>query len=401
MNLMLDDWKRAHGAMLTDAAVAALLLAFTFRLAITQYAQQQEIVQRKAAQDQLSAANGTIGSLLEEARLETGAVTQISEIGALLQGCASRDEAFGLIPERMARLFPGTSGTLSVLNSIRTRAEVVARWGDVRSEDASLSIPLVAHEEAIGVLVVQDDRQSSVGTRPPYANEAARQRHLASAVAEHIALTVSNLDLRGALHLQATRDPLTGLYNRRYMQESLDREFYRARRRERPLSVMMLDIDHFKRYNDNFGHAAGDDALRLVGETLLGSVRAEDLACRYGGEEFLLILPECPLEQAGVRADQIRARLKELYLEREGELPDVVTVSIGVAAFHETITRNVEVLIKFADDALYQAKHDGRDRVAIARQEQPHASVEDCSVAAPDPGPTSHPADLASAKSAT
>jgi len=391
MNLMLDDWKRAHGAMLTDAAVAALLLAFTFRLALTQYAQQQEIIQRKAAQEQLSAANETIGGLLEEARIETGAVIQISEIGALMQGCASRDEAFHLIPERMVRLFPGTSGTLSVLNSTRTRAALVAGWGHVRSEGTSLSIPLIAHEEALGVLVVQDDCQPSALTRPPCANEAAHRRQLASAVAEHIALTVSNLDLREALHLQATRDPLTGLYNRRYMEESLDREFHRARRRERPLSLMMLDIDHFKRYNDNYGHAAGDDALRLVGETLLGSVRAEDLACRYGGEEFLLILPECPLEQAGVRADQIRGRLKELYLEREGELPDVVTVSIGVSAFTET-TDSVELLIKFADDALYQAKHAGRDRVAIARPEQPHAA---------DPDRASYPDAIASAKSAT
>jgi diguanylate cyclase (GGDEF)-like protein len=175
------------------------------------------------------------------------------------------------------------------------------------------------------------------------------------------------------------------------MQEALERELHRARRRERPLSVMMLDIDHFKRYNDKFGHAAGDDALRLVGETLLGIVRAEDLACRYGGEEFVIILPECGLEQAGVRADEIRARLKELYLEREGELPDVVTVSIGVAAFLETTDR-VDLLIKFADEALYQAKHDGRDRVAIARPEQPHTV---------DPQPTGYPEDIANAKSAT
>src|SRR5258705_10666203 len=176
MNLMLDDWKRAHGAMLTDAAVAALLLAFTFRLALTQYAQQQEIIQRKAAQEQLSAANETIGGLVEEAPIETGAVTQISEIGALMQGCASRDEAFHLIPERMVRLFPGTSGTLSVLNSTRTRAALVAGWGHVRSEGTSLSIPLIAHEEALGLLVVQDDCQTSALTRPPGANEAAHRR---------------------------------------------------------------------------------------------------------------------------------------------------------------------------------------------------------------------------------
>jgi hypothetical protein len=129
MNLMLDDWKRAHGAMLTDAAVAALLLAFTLRLALTQYAQQQEIVQRKAAQDELSVANQTISGLLEEARIETGAITQISELSTLLQACGSRGEAFRVIPERMVRLFPGTAGALSVLNVSRTRAESVAEWG--------------------------------------------------------------------------------------------------------------------------------------------------------------------------------------------------------------------------------------------------------------------------------
>jgi diguanylate cyclase (GGDEF)-like protein len=375
MDLMLDDWKRAHGALLTNAAFAASLMAFTFRLALTQYGQQQEIIQRKAAQEQLSAANETIGGLLEEARLDTSAVTQISEIGALMQGCGSRDEAFRLVPERMVRLFPRTSGMLSVLNSTRNRAEVVAEWGHIASKGESISIPLIAHEEAVGVLVIQDDGPPSSVTRPPYANEAARRRQLASSVAEHIALTVSNLDLREALQLQATRDPLTGLYNRRYMQEALERELHRARRRERPLSVMMLDIDHFKRYNDKFGHAAGDDALRLVGETLLGIVRAEDLACRYGGEEFVIILPECPLEQAGIRANEVRARLKELYLEREGELPDVVTVSIGVAAFLETTDR-VDLLIKFADEALYHAKHDGRDQVAIARPELPQAAIQ-------------------------
>ncbi len=422
IDLMLDDWKRAHGAMLTDAAVAASLLAFTFRLALTQYGQQQEIAQRKTAQEELSVANETISGLLEDARIETTAVTQISELGALLQACASRNEAFRVIPERLVRLFPGTSGALSVLNASRNRAESVAQWGlrppldqsftpaespslrpgsahpsagedsalrsdQLRPYVASLSIPLIANDDAIGVLVLQDDGQPSDASLPSHPHELARRQQLASAVAEHIALTISNLDLREALHLEAIRDPLTSLYNRRYMQESLEREVHRARRLERPLSVMILDIDHFKRYNDAFGHAAGDDALRLVGETLLCSVRAEDLACRYGGEEFVVILPECPLQQAVVRAEQVRSRLKELYAERAGELPDVLTVSIGVAAFGET-TDNVDLLIKFADQALYQAKRDGRDRVVIARPGQtdyprsPHSLTEADPIAA-------------------
>ena len=422
MNLMLDDWKRAHGAMLTDAAVAALLLAFTLRLALTQYAQQQEIVQRKAAQDDLSVANQTISGLLEEARIETGAITQISVLGTLLQACSSRDEAFRIIPERMLRLFPGTSGELSVLNASRTRAESVAEWGrrpprglsatpadsgsvrpaptdalagedtalgsdHLQSEGASVSIPLIANDEALGVLALRDDGQLCDGSPPSQSNELIRRRRfLANTLAKHIALTVSNLDLREALQGLAIRDPLTGLYNRRYMQEFLDREIRRSRRSERPLSLMMIDIDYFKRYNDTFGHPAGDDALRLVGDALRNSVRAEDLACRYGGEEFILILPECALQPAAVRAEEVRTRLDELHAERAGELPGSVTISIGVAGFPET-TDKFDLLLKFADEALYQAKHDGRDRVVVAGPEQtdspgsPHPQTEDNAVA--------------------
>ncbi len=132
---------------------------------------------------------------------------------------------------------------------------------------------------------------------------------------------------------------------------------------------MLLDIDHFKRYNDTFGHGAGDEALRFVADALLSSVRAEDLAVRFGGEEFVILLPECSLDQASVRAEEIRKRLKELYVARPGELPGPVTASIGVAAFPVT-TDQVELLLKCADNALYQAKRAGRDRVVVASPEQ-------------------------------
>jgi diguanylate cyclase (GGDEF)-like protein len=129
---------------------------------------------------------------------------------------------------------------------------------------------------------------------------------------------------------------------------------------------MMLDLDHFKRYNDNFGHSAGDRALAALGETLLRSVRAEDVACRYGGEEFALIFPECFLLQAAARAEEIRKRLKEHCAQHNHEATDALTVSIGIAAFDETTDR-VDLLLNFADDALYQAKRAGRDRVVTAR----------------------------------
>jgi diguanylate cyclase (GGDEF)-like protein len=401
IDLLMGRWKAAQSGALTAIAVGASVLAFTVRLALTQHHQQQEITRRKAAQDQLFNANKTISGLLEIADMEVTGITQISELGSLLQACASRDEALRIIPERLAGIFPGTSGALSLLNASKDRAESAACWGSgsplgqtfapddcwsfrrgcvhivsatgsssrcvhLQAQGSSACIPLIANGEAIGVLSIQDGEQQLDASLSPDSDASARRNQLARAVAEHIALAISNLNLREALRLQAIRDPLTGLYNRRYMQEFLEREVHRARRKGRPLAVMMLDLDNFKRYNDTFGHPAGDEALRFVGDALLRAVRGEDLACRYGGEEFSLIFPECSVQQAAVRAEEIRARLKELHRERATAIPGVITVSIGVAGFEET-TDNGNLLLKFADDALYQAKRAGRDRVVIAR----------------------------------
>jgi diguanylate cyclase (GGDEF)-like protein len=401
VNLLMDRWKQAYGEALTDLAIAASLLALTFRLALTQFHQQQEIGRRKAAQEQGAASHQEVGRLLADARRQTAEITQISELGSLLQVCTSREEVFRLIPERLRRLFPGASGCISLLSDSRNRVESVAEWGvcptdqifspeqcwalrrgsihahpgglsgprcsHLLGEGPSVCIPLLANGDAIGTLSIQDDDPPHPVPDPEVdSNAFARRRHLAATVAEHIALAIANLRLREALRLQAVRDSLTGLYNRRYMQEFLDRELHSARRKHRPLAVMMLDLDHFKRYNDNFGHSAGDRALAAVGETLLRSVRAEDIACRYGGEEFALILPECSLRQAIVRAEEIRKRLHEYRAQPDSQPTDPLTVSVGVAAFDETTDR-VDLLLKFADDALYEAKRAGRDRVVAAR----------------------------------
>jgi diguanylate cyclase (GGDEF)-like protein len=397
--LLMSWWKQVTGGALADVALALSLVAFTFRLALTQFRQQQEIAQRKAAQIQLTDSNQKVGRLLDNARRQTAEITQISEIGSLLQACASGEEVFRLMPERLRRLFPSASGCISLLSASRNRVESVAEWGvlcpgdqifspeqcwalrrgcthaqsggasaprcsHLRGEGPSVCIPLIANGDAIGTFSIQNN-DTSTPVSDADVDAFARCRQLAAAVAEQIALAVANLNLREALRLQAVRDPLTSLYNRRYMQEFLERELHSARRKHRPLAVMMLDLDRFKRYNDKFGHSAGDQALNAVGEMLQRSVRAEDIACRYGGEEFTLILPECSLLQATVRAEEIRKRLKEYGSQPEHRAPDL-TFSIGVAAFDETTDR-VDLLLKFADDALYEAKRAGRDRVVAAR----------------------------------
>ena len=399
--LLTNRWKEAHGVVLTNITIAASLVAFTFRLALTQFRQQQEIAERKVAQKQLMASNQQIGHLLDDARRQTDEITQISELASLLQACSSREEVFRLIPERFRRLFSGASGCVALVSPSRNRVESVAEWGascptdqlftpdqcwalrggcihahsqgasatrcsHLVGDGASVCIPLIANGEAIGTLAIQNDESPSpVPDADADSNTFARRRHLAAAAAEHLAVSVANLNLREALRLQAVRDSLTGLYNRRYMQEFLDHALHSARRKQRPLAVMMLDLDHFKHFNDRFGHAAGDKALAAVGDTLLRCVRADDIACRYGGEEFALILPECNLQQATMRADDIRKRLRDFPPERNGQATDPLTVSIGVAAFDETTDR-VDLLLKFADDALYQAKRAGRNRVVAA-----------------------------------
>ncbi len=411
---LMDRWQQAYGEILTTATIAASLFAFTLRMALTQFHQQQEIAHRRTAQEMLTVSHQKVGRLLDDARRQTAEVTQLSELGSLLQACASREEIFRLIPERLRRLFPGASGRISLFSSSKNRVESVAVWGpgcpvnqvfspqdcwalrrgcthvhpsgrsDLRcahllGEGASVCIPLIANGETIGTLVIQDDDLLSPPTQAdvepdfePHADSDSfpRRRQLAATVAESIAIAVANLNLRESLRLEAVRDPLTHLYNRRYMQEFLDRELHSARRKHRSLAVMMLDLDHFKRYNDNFGHSAGDQALAAIGETLLRCLRAEDVACRYGGEEFALILPECSLLQATVRAEEIRKRVKEFRPQPEEQSKPALTVSIGVAAFDET-TDHVDLLLKFADDALYQAKREGRDRVVAARPAAP------------------------------
>lgn len=173
------------------------------------------------------------------------------------------------------------------------------------------------------------------------------------------------LESEARLRELSIRDPLTGLYNRRYLDETLDRELSRVARKRLPLGVIMLDIDHFKQFNDTHSHAAGDALLQQVGRCLLASVRAGDIACRYGGEEFLLVLPEASLEVTSQRAEHVRRAGRRLHVEFQGTQLEAVTFSLGVAAFPlhgETGT----AVLGAADAALYEAKRAGRDRAVVA-----------------------------------
>lgn len=184
-------------------------------------------------------------------------------------------------------------------------------------------------------------------------------------MADGVALAVANLRLREALRQESIRDPLTDLFNRRYMEESLERKVLRALRNQQPVGIIMLDIDHFKRINDTYGHATGDAVLRQLGDFLKEHTRGDDIACRYGGEEFTLILPEATREQTRLRAEQLRQDFKTLRIQHGGQVLDLITLLFGVAAYPDHGTTR-DAVLRAADTALYRAKHAGRDRVVVA-----------------------------------
>jgi diguanylate cyclase (GGDEF)-like protein len=218
---------------------------------------------------------------------------------------------------------------------------------------------MMAQGETLGLLFLRPQ----AGLVQAALSESKQQ--LATAVAEQIALALSNLRLRETLRQQSVRDPLTGLYNRRFLEEALDRELARIERKNLPLALIMMDVDHFKSFNDTFGHEAGDAVLRDLGGILQRHVRGGDIACRYGGEEFTIVLPEADLEIGRQRAETLRDAARELRLVHDGKSLGAVTLSLGVACFPENGRRR-EHLLQAADAALYEAKNGGRNRVVLS-----------------------------------
>ena len=364
----------------------------------------------KRARTELQEANGKLSRSVQTLAVRNREMTLLSHFGELLQASLSVSEAYRILEQVASGLFPKLSGEVYVMDSAKEKVVRVAHWTSQGSSKnnatesqefgayesfsptdcwslrrtqahlyltkgvdvlcahlkalpssvrhpAHLCIPLTAQGEVFGVLHLQGERKALQG-------EAQR---FSKTVAEQFASSLAALQLREELHEQSTRDPLTGLFNRRYLEETLERELARAARNDAPLGVVMIDIDHFKTFNDTFGHRAGDTVLREVAALLQRSVRSSDICCRYGGEELTLVLLDASLENTCKRAEVIRKALEALTLTHEGKALGKLTASFGVVSAPQH-GRHIGELLETADAALYRAKHRGRNRVEAAAE---------------------------------
>ncbi len=375
--------------LLLSAALGAPLALLALGLGYG--ALRREVQTRQSVEIDNQQARARMQASVEQLTQMSHDMQRLSAYASLLQTCDSTEEALDVTCVCFAALLPDYSGIVYLISGDRTQAVAAAYWGAAHlvsteriqpnqcwgwrraqpyltdSHNAELRcshlsgearhiatacMPLNAHGLAFGLLYLDGP-------------EPLRNERLAATAAEQLSLALANLTLRDSLRDQSIKDPLTGLYNRRHLERALEVEYARCRRIGRPLAVLMLDIDHFKDFNDQHGHSAGDTALSVIGELLGASFRAGDVVCRYGGEEFTVILPETDGGVAAALAENVRQAIAALDIVDGGNSLPRVTASIGGAIIPGSV-ENFDELIESADRALYLAKSYGRNQVVIA-----------------------------------
>ena len=220
-----------------------------------------------------------------------------------------------------------------------------------------------------GFLHIQfSEKANYVSEQDKYKIEESLLR-LVNVTADNLALSIMSLKLREELEAQSIRDPLTSLYNRRYMEDNLQREISKSARHKTKLGMMVLDIDHFKSINDNFGHDMGDVVIKETGEIISSHFRDSDIVCRYGGEEFVVIMLEVDEDIAMQRAEQVRLAVENLAVNQGNICLKDFTISIGVALLPDHANSGA-TLFMAADSAMYQSKHQGRNKVSYAKHQE-------------------------------
>lgn len=330
-------------------------------------------------------------------------MTVINKLNTYLQACRTLDETFPVIAHYAGKIFPDCPGALYLFNENRTLVESVAKWGRFKAPSQAIinsddcwslrqgkphtaenseeilnckhlskklehgytCVPIIAQGDILGMLHLQFPNLNTYVAGDDRERKIESRQRLVNITADNLALSLMSLKLREALKSQSIRDPLTNLFNRRYMEENLEREISRCERKNSSLAMMVLDIDHFKQVNDNYGHDIGDLAIKTIADYLSEQFRESDMVCRFGGEEFLVIMPEIGINLAERRAEELRQGIKELTIRTNSISLDPITVSIGIALL-PTHGHNSKDLFIAADSALYEAKESGRDQVKIS-----------------------------------
>ncbi|OCH15243.1 MULTISPECIES: sensor domain-containing diguanylate cyclase [unclassified Aliivibrio] len=328
---------------------------------------------------------------LQEERIEqrTQEIELLHRLATMLAACNSINEAQMVVEDILPRILGDVNGVVSLMRSSRNQLLVKLDWGgawpgsktyapeecwalrkgkfhfandkyttlpcshmSATGIDQTLCIPLTAHGNTIGMMHIYLGNTDNLDDNV---------KKLAFTVAEHLGLALANLNLQEKLREQAISDPLTGLYNRRYYEETINQEIMRAQRHKQEMSILMLDLDHFKRFNDNYGHDAGDYVLKTIGSLLLNIMRGEDTVCRLGGEELAIILPNTGAEGALHVANELCKSVSDLHLAIKDLSLGKLSVSIGIATYPKNGLQS-EDITKLADIALYEAKGRGRDQ---------------------------------------
>lgn len=356
----------------------------------------KDIIQHKINEETLSEFNKQMSLALNELKFHEREMSIINKMNELLQSCQNVSEAYSIIEKAAKELFFKITNVLAILNKNTMLLEVIGhqknatlkdkfspddcwalRSGQVYIVDdlksnllckhfnysplgGYMCIPLIVRNEVIGLISVIAAEKSMLTTS---------QQHLSITFCDVIKLSLANIKLKEAFREQSIRDKLTGLYNRRYLDETLPRELQRMKRENNTLSFIMLDLDHFKKFNDDYGHEAGDEVLKFIGNLLLNNFRGGDIACRFGGEEFAVILLGIDLNHAIKRMENICKKVRETKLFFQQRLLPAITVSIGIAQAPKDGSL-AEDLIRAADEALYCAKQGGRDRIEVYSAKQ-------------------------------
>ena len=358
----------------------------------------KDVTQLIQYENELLQTQQSLMNMLSETEQRNREITLLGEMAQWIQASRDMETAYAGAGRFLGEMFAGDSGALAVVDNQDKSVKVKAVFGTPRGQtdfssadcltlqlgktyeyDGSgrqeickhlgeyqgyyMSIPLIAPGDNSWLLSLQSG-EGGQGVKLTGSEWLDLRRPLLGSAAQELVLALSNVKLREILREQATRDPLTGLYNRRYMDEMLARELSSSIRSKQGVGFIMGDLDYFKKFNDTYGHEAGDLLLKAVANLMRGTIRVEDIACRYGGEEFLIILPSASLQDAYHRATQIHESVEKISFELHGATIDGVTISMGVSAFPGQ-GKTAGELIAAADAAMYRAKREGRNRVCL------------------------------------